>query len=204
MTKGNLIIIAAPSGAGKSSLVQHALKSVARVCYSVSYTTRPRRGTEVEGVDYHFVSGIEFLRMRDAGEFLEYAEVHGFFYGTNHKAIETLINEGLDVLLDIDVQGAAQIIRQLPDAVTVFLLPPSRDVLESRLRARQLNTEEDLNRRLQNARQEVKRFEEFEYIIVNDDLQKACQELEAIILAERQTQKRQQEIARTIIDTFGG
>src|SRR2546421_10438344 len=129
MTKGNLIIVSAPSGSGKSSLVHHTLKSVAGVCYSVSYTTRPVRGTEVDGVDYHFVSSVDFLRMRDAGEFLEYAEVHGFFYGTHKAATETLINKGFDVLLDIDVQGAGQLLKQMPDAVTVFIMAPSRDVL---------------------------------------------------------------------------
>jgi guanylate kinase len=203
MTKGNLIIVAAPSGAGKSSLVHHALKSVPRVCYSVSYTTRPPRGTEVDGGDYHFVSSLEFLRMRDAGEFLEYAEVHGFFYGTHKAATERLIKEGFDVLLDIDVQGAAQILRQVPEAVTIFILPPSRDLLESRLRARQLNTEEDLVRRLHNATQEVRHCDEFHYVIINDDLQEAGAALLAIILAERQTLNRQEEVVQKIISTFG-
>ncbi|MBI3650809.1 MAG: guanylate kinase [Acidobacteria bacterium] len=204
MTKGNLIIVSAPSGAGKSSLVHHALNRVAGVCYSVSYTTRPGRGAEVNGVDYHFVSNVEFLRMRDSGEFLEYAEVHGFFYGTHRAATEKLINEGVDVLLDIDVQGAAQIKKQMPEAVTVFILPPSRDILEARLRARQLNSEAEVARRLYNATQEVRRCHEFQYVIVNDELARACAALEAIILAERYSQNRQSVVAENIISTFGG
>jgi guanylate kinase len=204
MTKGNLIIVAAPSGAGKSSLVSRTLKSIEGVCYSISYTTRSRRGAEQDGIDYHFVGRDEFIQMRDAGEFLEYAEVHGFFYGTRRGATEKLINEGLDVLLDIDVQGAAQIIKQMPEAVTVFVLPPSRQALEARLRLRSLNSEEDLTRRLYNATIEVKRCDEFKYLIINDELDEACAALQAIIVAERHRLHRQKELADIIISTFGG
>jgi guanylate kinase len=204
MTKGNLIIVSAPSGAGKSSLVNRALKSIEGVCYSISYTTRSRRGTEQDGIDYHFVGRDEFIQMRDAGEFLEHAEVHGFFYGTRRVATEKLIDKGFDVLLDIDVQGAAQIIERMPEAVTVFILPPSREALEARLRLRSLNSEEDLRRRLYNATMEVRHCEEFEYIIVNDELEKACAALQAIILAERHSLHRQKELTDTIISTFGG
>jgi guanylate kinase len=204
MIKGNLIIVSAPSGAGKSSLVNHALKSVERVCYSISFTTRQPRGSEQNGTDYHFVSRDEFIRMRDANEFLECAEVHGFFYGTQRSATERLISEGFDVLLDVDVQGAAQIVKQMPDAVTVFVLPPSRQALEERLRKRNVNSEEDLERRLHNATREVSRCEEFEYLIVNDDLEKACAALEMIIKAERFSRNRQKDIAKIIISTFQG
>jgi guanylate kinase len=204
MTKGTLIIVAAPSGAGKSSLVSHTLKSIEGVCYSISYTTRSRRGTEEDGIDYHFVGRDEFIRMREAGEFLEWAEVHGFFYGTRRKTTESLIRNGFDVLLDIDVQGAAQVIKQMPEAVTVFILPPSRQALEARLRLRSLNSEEDLTRRLYNATVEVRRCNEFKYVIINDELEKACAALQAIILAERQSLHRQKELAENIISTFGG
>jgi guanylate kinase len=204
MTKGNLIIVSAPSGAGKSSLVSQALKSLERVCYSISYTTRSRRGAEQDGIDYHFVGRDEFLRMREAGEFLECAEVHNHFYGTHRAATEALLENGFDVLLDIDVQGAAQIIAQLPDVVTVFVLPPSYEALEARLRLRSLNSEEDLNRRLFNATMEVGRYGEFKYVIVNDELVKACAALQAIILAERHNRQRQKELAENIISTFGG
>jgi guanylate kinase len=204
MTKGNLIIVAAPSGAGKSSLVSQALKSLERVCYSISYTTRSRRGAEQDGIDYHFVGRDEFLGMRDAGEFLECAEVHNHFYGTHRVATEELLENGFDVLLDIDVQGAAQIIAQMPDVVTVFILPPSRQALEARLRLRSLNSEEDLSRRLFNATKEVRRYGEFKYVIVNGELAEACAALEAIILAERHSRQRQKELAEKIISTFGG
>jgi guanylate kinase len=204
MTKGNLIIVSAPSGAGKSSLVSQALKSLERVCYSISYTTRAQRGTEQDGIDYHFVGREEFLRLRDAGEFLESAEVHNHFYGTRRIATEELLENGFDVLLDIDVQGAAQITAEMPDVVTVFVMPPSCKALEERLRLRSLNSEEDLKRRLFNAALEVRRYGEFKYVIVNDELAKACAALQAIILAERQSRLRQKELADNIISTFGG
>ena len=204
MTKGNLIIVAAPSGAGKSSLVSHALKSLEGVCYSISYTTRAPRGTEQDGIDYHFVEPDEFIRMREAGEFFEFADVHGFFYGTPRVATQKLLAQGLDVLLDIDVQGAAQIMKQMPEAVTVFILPPSRQALEARLRRRKLNSEEDLAQRLYNATIEVRRCHEFKYVIVNDELEAACAALLSIIIAERYSQHRQKELAEEIISTFGG
>jgi guanylate kinase len=204
MIKGNLIIVSAPSGAGKSSLVHHALKTLDRLCYSISYTTRPPRGSEQDGSDYFFISRDEFIAMRDRGEFLEYAEVHGSFYGTHRAATEKMLDERQDVILDIDVQGAAQIKVKMPEAVTVFVLPPSREVLEARLRARAENTDADLQRRLHNATTEVRHCREYQYIIVNDELQTACAALEAIIRAERQQLNRQMESVTTIISTFGG
>ena len=204
MTKGNLIIVSAPSGAGKSSLVHHALKTLDCLCYSISYTTRLPRGSEQNGRDYFFIDGEEFVARRDCGEFLEYAEVHGSFYGTHRQATEKMLAEGNDVILDIDVQGAAQIQAKMPDAVTVFVLPPSREVLEARLRARAENTDADLERRLRNATEEVKHCGEYRYVIINDELSKACAALEAIIRAERERLNRQIESVTTIISTFGG
>jgi guanylate kinase len=204
MTKGNLIIVSAPSGAGKSSLVHHALKTLDPLCYSISYTTRLPRGSEQHGRDYFFINRDEFIAMRDRGEFLEYAEVHGSFYGTHRAAIEKMLDAGNDVILDIDVQGAAQIKAKVPEAVTVFVLPPSREILEARLRARAENTDADLERRLRNAAEEVKHCSEYQYIIINDELQKASAALEAIIRAERQQLNRQMESVTTIISTFGG
>ena len=180
-----LIVVSAPSGAGKSSLVGEALKSVDRLKYSISYTTRKARGAERDGVEYYFVSEEEFLDMRDRGEFLESAEVHGFLYGTQRATIERMLAEGSDVILDIDVQGAGQIVQQMPEAVTVFVLPPSREILESRLRMRNLNDPEDLEIRLKNASREVLSYSSFKYVIVNDDLERATRELEAVIIAER-------------------
>jgi guanylate kinase len=204
MTKGNLIIVSAPSGAGKSSLVASALINIDRVCYSISYTTRQPRGAEQHGVDYYFVSQDEFFSMRRRGEFLEWAEVHGHFYGTQRAATEKLLEAGMDVLLDIDVQGAAQLLKEAPQAVAIFILPPSRQALEERLRKRDLNSKDDLERRLRNARQEVQRCREFPYLIINDDFKGAYARLEAIIRGERQRTERQQEAMQMIISDFGG
>ena len=204
MTKGNLIIVTAPSGAGKSSLVHHALTNLGQLCYSISYTTRPPRGSEQDGADYHFIPLTEFRAMIERGEFLEYAEVHGNYYGTHKATTERLLESGCDVIFDIDVQGAEKIVRQIREAVTVFILPPSRSVLEARLRLRRMNTEEDLQRRLRNATWEIQRCKEFIYLIVNDDLEKACSALESIIIAERQRANRQKIIIDEIISTFGG
>ena len=201
---GNLIVVSAPSGAGKSSLVGGALKRLDRLEYSISYTTRKPRGEERDGVEYYFVSKEEFLGMRDRGEFLESAEVHGCLYGTQRATVGRIIGEGSDVILDIDVQGAAQIVRQMPGAVTVFVLPPSREVLESRLRMRNLNDTEDLERRLENASGEVLSYAGFKYVIVNDDLERATRELEAVIIAERHLLDRQRKLVKPIIDSFGG
>lgn len=202
--RGNLVVVTAPSGAGKSSLVERALKRVDRLRYSVSYTTRKARGAEKHGVNYYFVSEDEFLRMRNSGEFLESAQVHGYLYGTNRAAIEKIMNEGFDVILDIDVQGAEQIRCQMPDAITIFILPPSREVLESRLRSRNLNSSSDLDRRLRNAVGEVRAYKDFKYVIVNDDLDRATSALEAVIIAERHRTERQEGAALDILSTFGG
>jgi guanylate kinase len=201
---GRLIVVSGPSGAGKSSLVRLALSRLDRLHFSVSHTTRAARGAERNAVEYFFVSKEEFLAMRERGEFLEYAEVYGHFYGTSRCEIEKANSQGLDVLLDIDVQGADQVRSKFPEAITTIVLPPSREVLEERLRTRNLNRPEDLERRLRTAAAEVKRFREFDYVIVNDDLERAASQLEAIILAERQRVERQAETAETIISSFGG
>lgn len=202
--QGRLIVVSGPSGAGKSSLVRLTLGRLDRLHFSVSHTTRGARGTERQGIDYYFVSKEEFLVMRERGEFLEYAEVYGQLYGTSRREIEKATSQGLDVLLDIDVQGADQVRHKFPEAITTLVLPPSREVLEERLRARNLNRPEDLERRLRTAAAEVKRFREFDYIVVNDDLERAASQLEAIIRAERQRVERQAETAKTIISGFGG
>ena len=202
--RGNLIVVSAPSGAGKSSLVEAALKRVDRLKYSISYTTRKARGSERDRVEYYFVANEEFLAMRDRGEFLESAEVHGYLYGTQRTTVERILSGGSDVILDIDVQGARQIVEQMPDAVTVFVLPPSREILESRLRMRNLNDPEDLGRRLKNASGEVLSYKSFKYVIVNDDLERATDKLEAVIIAERHLLGRQQQLVKPIIDSFGG
>ncbi|HSF22813.1 MAG TPA: guanylate kinase [Blastocatellia bacterium] len=202
--RGNLIVVSAPSGAGKSSLAERALKRIHGLKFSVSYTTREPRGTEKDGVDYHFVSDDEFRAMKDRGEFLESAEVHGYRYATHREAVDKLLAEGLDVILDIDVQGAEQVRDRVTEAITVFILPPSREILEARLRSRNLNEPRDLERRLRNAAVEVKLYEKFDYVIVNDDIDRALASLEAIITAERSRLSRQRTYLESIVNTFGG
>lgn len=202
--RGNLIVVSAPSGAGKSSLVARALKQIKRLRYSISYATRAPRGQERDAVDYYFVTEEVFRKMREADEFIESAEVHGYLYGTRSATIEKMLSEGDDVILDIDAQGAAQIQRKVPEAITIFVLPPSRKVLEARLRKRNLNAPDDLERRLRNARAEVKLYKRFKYVIINDDRDRAFAALKAIIVAERRRPNRQEDRVRAILDTFGG
>jgi guanylate kinase len=202
--RGNLIVVSAPSGAGKTSLAERVLKRVPNLRFSISYTTRQSRGSEQHGADYYFVSEKEFQAMRERGEFLESAEVHGRLYGTHEAQVEEKLAAGFDVMLDIDVQGAEQVRRRVPDAISIFVLPPSRDVLESRLLTRNLNQPGDIEQRLRNGVVEVKLYEHFDYVIVNDDLDRALAQLEAIIIAERCRPGRQRNRIESIIDTFGG
>ncbi len=202
--RGNLIVVSAPSGAGKTSLAERVLKRVPNLRFSISYTTRQPRGSEQHGVDYHFVSEEEFQAMRERGEFLESAEVHDRLYGTHEAQVEEMLAAGFDVMLDIDVQGAEQVRRRVPDAILIFVLPPSRDVLESRLLTRNLNQPGDIEQRLRNGVVEVQLYEHFDYVIVNDDLDRALAQLEAIIIAERCRPGRQSNRIESIIDTFGG
>jgi guanylate kinase len=202
--RGSLIVVSAPSGAGKSSLVQRALLRLEGLQFSVSYTTRAPREGESEGVDYRFIAKTDFLAMCDRDEFLEWAEVHGNLYGTHRETVERALAAGRDIILDIDVQGAEQVRRQSSDAATVFILPPSREVLEARLRLRNLNSAADLDRRMRTAGIEVQLYEIFDYVIVNDDLDRASAALEAIIEAERHRPQRNRNKIERIIDTFGG
>ncbi len=201
---GSLIVVSAPSGAGKSSLVEIALERVEMLKYSISYTTREARGQERDKVDYHFVSEGDFIAMRNRGEFLECAEVHGKLYGTHRLMVEEMTEQGYDVILDIDVQGAEQIRRQMPEAVCVFIMPPSREVLEARLRARNLNDPTDLECRLKNASGEVRLYKLFDYVIVNDELERAANRLIGVIMAERMRPARQRARLEEILQSFGG
>ena len=202
--RGTLVVVSAPSGAGKSFLVTRAIEQIDGLRFSISYTTRQPRGLERHGEDYFFVSEATFLEMRERGEFLESATVHGNLYGTHNGTIERMLAAGYDVILDIDVQGAAQVRERLKDAVTVFILPPSKRVLEARLRRRNLNDVEDLARRLGNATEEVQLYECFDYVIINNDRDRAFGALKAIIIAERRRPFRQQNKIKSILDTFGG
>jgi guanylate kinase len=202
--RGTLVVVSAPSGAGKSSLVSRALKHIYRLHYSISYTTRKPRGPEKDKVDYYFVEESEFMAMRSRGEFVETACVHGNHYGTHRGKIEQMLATGNDVILDIDVQGAAQVRERMPEAVTVFVLPPSKKVLEARLRRRNLNDPDDLATRLANAAYEVQLYEQFDYVIINDERDRAFGALKSIIWGERHRPYRQRNKIKTILDTFGG
>ncbi len=199
---GNLIIISAPSGAGKTTLVSETLRRDTQLRPSISYTSRAPRTGEVEGEHYHFVSPEAFAAMIERGEFLEWAEVHSRFYGTSRPQVEKLLAENYDVALTIDVQGAESTKRLFPAAVSVFVLPPSFAVLCERLDARGANSPEDLQVRMQNALDEMARAEEFDYVIVNDELDRAVNELIAIIQAARCRRANRAALVESIRQTF--
>ena len=181
----NVFIISAPSGSGKSTLLNRIRRQVPNLEFSISYTTRHPRGTEQNGREYFFVSRPEFEAMRDQGEFLEHANVFGDYYGTARRFLEKAEREGRDLLLDIDVQGAAQVKDKLPRAVSIFILPPDRAELERRLRERGQDTEEVIERRLRAATREIENYAKYDYILVNDRLPDSIAALEAILLTER-------------------
>jgi guanylate kinase len=183
--RGRIIVLSAPSGGGKSTLAQAVLKHTPGIVRSVTYTTRPKRDGEVDGRDYHFVSPGEFEVRALAGDFLESATVHGYAYGTSRFDVEQLCGQGLDVLLVIDYQGAAAIRSKGLGALYVFILPPSMAVLEHRLRQRNSEDEEALRQRLAMAPTEMQHYRHYDYVIVNDDLATATQQLQAIIVADR-------------------
>jgi len=190
---GNLFIISAPSGAGKSSLVSAALAEDLRLALSVSFTTRPPRAGEVNGREYHFVDSETFDSMLARGEFLESAEVHGNRYGTSQKWIAEARAKGLDILLEIDWQGAQQVRAAFPDAVSIFILPPPPILqeLERRLRGRGQDTEEAIQRRLRDAREEIIHVAEFDYVIINKEFEEARRDLMAVVRAARLMLSRQ-------------
>lgn len=179
------LVVSAPSGAGKTTMCHNLQQLLGDVEFSISHTTRPRRGTEQDGVDYHFVDDATFDRMIRKGAFLEWAHVHDRRYGTARGPVTDRLGRGIDVLFDIDVQGGRQIAERLPDAVLVFVLPPSMEVLERRLRGRESDSEEQITRRLAVAKQEMTEGRFYTYWIVNDDLQRAVADLRAVIVAER-------------------
>ena len=197
---GNLYIVSAPSGAGKTSLVAALLDSDPQVRMSVSFTTRAPRKGEVNGREYNFVSVAEFERMRAHGEFVESALVHGNHYGTSHQWMSERMAEGQDILLEIDWQGAAQVRRVNPAAISIFILPPSYEVLLARLNNRATDAPAIIAQRLQNAREEIAHLFEFDYVIINQDFDRAAQELAAIVLAQRLKRTVQHERHRELID----
>jgi len=191
----SVFIISAPSGSGKSTLVAKVRQIVPRLDFSISYTTRPPRGNEQNGREYFFVSRQEFDHMTDRNEFLEHAEVFGNCYGTAKRFLNQAKDNGHDLLLDIDVQGAAQIKRKLPEAVSIFILPPDRRTLECRLRTRSLDKEDVIQRRLVTASREIEKYREYDYILINDRLEDSVEALKSILLAERLRHSRTEQSA---------
>lgn len=197
---GSLYIVAAPSGAGKSTLVNALLKREAGIRLSVSYTSRDPRPGEQDGVHYHFVSSETFMTMVAAGEFFEYAIVHGDLKGTARSAVEQQLEQGHDVLLEIDYQGARLVRHLMPDAISIFILPPSREELERRLRSRAQDSEEVIQRRLNGSRGEISHAHEFDYLLVNEHFDNALDDLTTIVQAARLRQRVQSPRLKTLID----
>jgi guanylate kinase len=203
MRLGNLLVVSAPSGSGKTTLVKRLLLGLDGVVFSISYTTRERRPAEQDGVDYHFIPEETFREKIARGDFLEWAEVHGRLYGTDRLATEEVRRRGLDILLDVDVQGAASVKSKQPEAVLIFILPPSFEVLEARLRGRRQNEEEaEIQRRLWNARREVIHYQSYDYILVNEEISRSADLLRAIVLAERARVSRLEAVVQPILESF--
>ncbi len=201
---GNLFIVSGPSGAGKSAIAAGVLDVVPDLCFSISYTTRHPRGCEKNGVEYNFVGEAEFKQLIGSGELLEWALVYGNYYGTSRRRIDAALEQGKDVLLDIDVQGARSVREMRPEAVGVFVLPPSYRILRERLESRKLDKQYVIEQRLKIACREITQYEKYDYLIINENLGDAVGELKAIILGSRCRMTARAESARSILATFGG
>jgi guanylate kinase len=197
--RGKLFVIAAPSGAGKTSLVRALMQRRPALRFSISYTTRQQRPNERHEHDYFFVDKPEFERMVAAGDFLEHARVFDNYYGTSRRQVEQLLDEGEDVLLEIDWQGAQQIRRTLPECRTIFVLPPSRTALEQRLRGRGTDSDEVIARRLRDSLADLSHWSEFDYIVVNDDFERATDDLEAIVTGQGEQLRRDRAELRELL-----
>ncbi|MFH1913393.1 MAG: guanylate kinase [Pseudomonadota bacterium] len=201
--QGQILVVCAPSGTGKSTLIAMLRREFPDFGFSVSYTTRAPRGHEQDGREYNFVSRDTFVAMRSRGDFCEWAEVHGNFYGSATSPVEMMLGQGRDVLFDIDVQGAKQLRKTFPDGTFVFLMPPSRAELVRRLSGRGTDSEASVARRLDNAAGEIRQADFFEYWVVNDDLAAAYQELRAVYLAGRCKPALRPDILGSILGTWG-
>ncbi|GAB4234971.1 MAG: guanylate kinase [Acidobacteriota bacterium] len=195
-------MISAPSGAGKTTLLQRLLGETEDLEFSVSCTTRPPRPGEVDGRDYYFITEEAFERHVAAGDFLEWAVVHGHRYGTSRRFVEEAWRRGKDVILDVDVQGALQVRRRMPEAILIFILPPSRAELERRLRHRGTDSEEVIRQRLRNAAGEVEHVFDYDYVIINRDLEVAAGDLQAVVRACRSRRDRRRQEAEAVVATF--
>lgn len=204
MVKGNLLVVTAPSGAGKTTLVAALLAADSQVQLSISFTTRPPRDGEINGKDYHFVDRAEFERMIAAGELLEFAEVYGNYYGTSQLWINEVMANGRDILLEIDCQGAEQVRRLFPEAIGIFILPPCLATLESRLRGRGKDSDEVIARRLAVAKEEVNHVDEFDFVIVNEHIDDAVRDIIAVVRTQRLTLARQSERHTALISSLKG
>ncbi len=202
--RGSVLVISAPSGAGKTTLCKRLLQEDRGIDFSVSFTTRPPRGGEKDGVDYRFIDRPDFERRRDRGEFVEWAEVGGHLYGTSASAVQEAAARGRDILLDIDTQGALNIRRMIPEAVLVFILPPGRAALRERLQKRGTDGPEDVARRLGLARGEVEKSPAYDYLIINDDFEAAYRQLRAIVVAARCRTVLRKAALDSILREFSG
>jgi len=203
MNRGMLIVVSSPSGGGKGTLIDRVLKTVPNLSYSVSFTTRAPRPAEEDGREYFFIDRATFEQMIERGEFLEWADVYGHLYGTNCNQVERERAAGHDIILEIDVQGAESIREKIPDAVSIFILPPSFELLRGRLLARGTDSAEALEKRMRGAPSEVEQFRHFQYVILNDDINRASQQLAAVIYAERARRERQEVNLRGALEDFG-
>ena len=200
--RGTLFVVSSPSGGGKGTIIRHVLDVVQNLSYSVSYTTRGPRQGEVDGREYFFVNQRTFEEMVAAGEFLEWACVHGNLYGTAKNQVIEETNAGADIILEVDVQGAASVRQLLMDSVSIFILPPSYEVLKKRLIARGTDSPEELEVRLRNAPDELKQYSAFDYVIINDEIDRASAQLASIIYAERARCMRQEGLVLEVIEKF--
>ena len=200
--KGKLFIVTAPSGAGKTTLVDALVKSEDSLKVSISHTTRPKRSKEVDGVNYHFVDKGKFQDMLQDGAFLESAEVYGHHYGTSHAWVEEQLMQQLDVILEIDWQGAAQVRNLMPEACFIFILPPSLETLTERLKHRAQDDEDTIDKRMQQARGVIEHVAEADYIVVNDDFDTALGDLQAIVRSQRLTTRHQQRNLAKLLDSL--
>lgn len=196
--QGQVFVITAPSGTGKTTIINIVRKNVGDVGYSISYTTRKPREGEVNGLHYYFVNKADFEKMIEAHEFSEWAVVYDQLYGTSISSINKELSSGKDVLMDLDIQGAKEIKRRFPESISIFILPPSMEILKERVKKRSTNDKIDIELRMKKAVEEIQRCQDYDFIIVNDDLNQAVREIEAIIIAQRALKKRRFPIVRKI------